>query len=631
MRASKRAGRQVSSHYNGGMAIALEFAKAFGPFTSFPKVVLPNFAVITGENGAGKTQLLKAIFEGNVTIELNGEKVLPKTPLLLSGPLPVHLSLDFSYQQALRFEEEAIKELRDFNKSLEMHEAHTARAKGRFRSEEPAPSDFLRYASSFFNKEPVNLLEEEVEAVAVQYKGGQRGRADNPNLSIVSMGYIRRQYLAKKAQAMVTMGDQSLATVAGLMRNEEKEPPPWRLASEILASFGFTLDGPEISASSAQSDIHLSLRDHLGVKVAVQHLSGGEQCLLALAIAQYASSSGSDFPSLMLLDECLAPLHPSIIHRAVSALRDVFCKRRSVSVIVTTHSPTLVALADLGAVHCARRSGKSLVLEHVSADDAIGLLTTAVPTMRFDPENRRQIFVEAHQDDFIYSRLYQALREKLPRQVSLQFVPSGRVKGAGSCDKVIYLVNSLCDRGVASIRGVVDWDSTKNDKALPQQVAVLAQGKRYAIENVMLDPLLVSLTLATIERSRKYVEGHTEQELRSMSVDDLQKVVDNVCKEIESKATPSISSDKTEVAYVGGLRLRIPLWAIQTKGHTYAKWVVDAFPELRVHRAGPNSDHADQLVAAIAADHCRDWVPFLPEEILDLFVKLCAEDTLLES
>lgn len=44
--------------------ISLSFAKSFGPYTAIPDVTLPNFVVLTGENGTGKTQLLLAIKGG---------------------------------------------------------------------------------------------------------------------------------------------------------------------------------------------------------------------------------------------------------------------------------------------------------------------------------------------------------------------------------------------------------------------------------------------------------------------------------------------------------------------------------------------------------------------------------------
>lgn len=50
--------------------INLSFVKSHLSIVQFPDISLPNFTVITGENGAGKTHLLQAISQGSIKVDV---------------------------------------------------------------------------------------------------------------------------------------------------------------------------------------------------------------------------------------------------------------------------------------------------------------------------------------------------------------------------------------------------------------------------------------------------------------------------------------------------------------------------------------------------------------------------------
>lgn len=608
--------------------IKIDINAPFGPFSELRETTLPQFTVILGENGSGKTQLLSAIWNGSVSMTVNGATIPPRSPVLLSGALSAEVDLSFKYEGAHSAEKTAIQQLQQFkhNKRIEQE------GPNRMRARTTEPSALLTYASDVFNKRPQDLLEEEVEIIALQFHSTQ-GNYDirRPKLAMTSMAYLRQQHLARRAQATIDIGDgdDSLAGVAGLLRDQAHNPPPWVLASAVLQPFGFTLTGPTISAESAQNDLSLSLLDESGNPTDPRYLSGGERCLVALALAQYMGRTSRGFPSAMLLDECLAPLHPSIINKAITVLDEVFSQERNIPIVITTHSPTMVALAKEDTLFLAERKDAELHLKKVSSDEAIGHLTTAIPTMRFDPENRRQVFVEAQQDEFVYTRLYQALRNHLSPEVALEFIPAGRKKGEGSCDTVDYLVKTLTEKGISTARGVIDWDNSRKPESYSENVSLFSPNKRYALETAILDPLIICLTLGSSERGRSHVQNHTTEELRKLTHHELQPIVDSVCLEIkryaqgQGKKVDTWSNDSITVEYLGGLKLQIPRWVLFTKGHDYAGWVIETFRELKTRRAGPNNEPSDKLVASIAADNCRDWAAFLPAEIVELFRSLC--------
>jgi len=77
------------------------------------------------------------------------------------------------------------------------------------------------------------------------------------------------------------------------------------------------------------------------------------------------------FPKLLLLDESLAPLHPSVVCKAPGTVRCVLWEQRGIRIIIVTHSPTLVALAEEDSLFLVKRIDSELRIAKASKDDTI--------------------------------------------------------------------------------------------------------------------------------------------------------------------------------------------------------------------------------------------------------------------
>jgi hypothetical protein len=265
------------------------------------------------------------------------------------------------------------------------------------------------------------------------------------------------------------------------------------------------------------------------------------------------------------------------------------------------------------------KESSTLLVREISVDVGIGLLTTGIPAMRVDPQNRRQVILEAKQDEFLYEHAYQALRSRLNPEVSLEFLSCSRQEGTSS--KVLDLVPRLRNAGVPTVCGIVDWDG--QSRTLPDGVFVLAENERYAVENVFLDPLILAFILARSEEGRNVI-GVTSKALAEFGETQLQGVADKIVDLIALDCASVHTNDKTpaDVNYVGGHCLRLPAWVLKTRGHEYADCVLAAFPFLQMYHAGPNNSAADRLIAAIGRDHLVDAVDFIPLPLLTLFKQL---------
>ncbi|MEO5867512.1 MAG: ParB N-terminal domain-containing protein [Sphingomonas sp.] len=162
--------------------------------------------------------------------------------------------------------------------------------------------------------------------------------------------------------------------------------------ADLEVSYDLTVTGFE----TAEIDLILAdeplddAADDLASTPHPSNLSSGERVLLQFAISSYQHDDGMtniNRPKLLLLDELDAPLHPEMVHRWLRAISEGLVAGQGIHCILTTHSPTTVALAPEDALY-EMREGQS-GLTKVSKQDALNKLTFGVPTLSIDYSGRR--------------------------------------------------------------------------------------------------------------------------------------------------------------------------------------------------------------------------------------------------
>jgi ABC-type branched-subunit amino acid transport system ATPase component len=563
-------------------------------------VTLPDFAILTGANASGKTRLFKAIETGSVRAETEDGPLAPPSILYLSQLVPT-LSLSFKLATAEGIELQLINSLHGM-KSRPSHR----RAQGLHQTPRPTLPP-LEAIAKLLGKPAVDLLDEDVEAFAVALSASAKAATLGYDLATISMGYIRTYYHQLRARAIHAIGDRSVDSVIEPSKLVTNHEPPWVLVSEILERFGFSVQGPDITLQQAQRDLELTLTIADGKAVPPEQLSGGEQALLALALAQYTVANGGAFPQLLLLDESLSSLHPATVARALRAIEDVFVAKNKTRVLLVTHAPTVVALAPPASTYVVMNEAPRLTVRPAATDECIGLLCVGVPALRIDLMNRHQVLVEGGIDEYAYSRLFDAARPQLPPERTLGFLASG-AKGESSRERVVELVRGFRERGNPRVFGIVDDDGVENAK-LPPGVLPLCAGERDALENLLLDPVTLAFVLASTEKGRAESGGYTQRQLDDMPPKDFQGVVDGISARLAEKAKGIPQGERIEVEYVGSYRFTLPKWTLRTDGHKYAEIVLSTFPHLQ-----------DKLMAAVAADHLPNIR--LPQSLVAMFKTL---------
>ena len=578
--------------------------RTHGAYKSIRDVVwddIPPLAVLTGPNGSGKSQLLKAIESGVGNVD--GVRQLRK----LASEKEAHLRL---LQE--RFEQgkaRYIPETEGGKRLRQEYPGMIAEAEGKLSNVRKQLGNrfFAEVSLPQAAGSPTVLEDQEAVAVVADAYQGAASRPLAPSeiaeaLLVVGRRGYRAEELDRQRMGQRRLGVQpppvtsttltespgravdvtspldglGLAMqayrVEDFQRYEARKrgdpdpdaplpAPPWDVVNALLAEAGFDLRLAPPSGTVAEAEpVQFVSR---GQTVNVEDLSSGERTVVGLLASLYAGRSGADLPALLLLDEPDAHLHPSLTAQILAALDDVLVRRLGVRIVLTTHSPSTVALAPDDAV---------FVIEggQVRPSDkwaAVSALTAGIVTVGPDT---KFVFVEDHDDVAFYSAVVDVVERLDPTfpKGRLAFLPANKDvtdgKGSGGRDRVVKWVSDL---DTPAVHGLIDYDQGPAEDA-PDPPRVWRVG-RYALENYLLDPLLLAAFRArSQDKPLDSFAPFVGQEgtLRQASAAELQPVVDEVVRAVQEHLGPDPDETPREVAYVDGPTLQLPEWLLRHRG-----------------------------------------------------------------
>ena len=393
-------------------------------------------------------------------------------------------------------------------------------------------------------------------------------------------------------------------------------PPPWATLNDALRlmdlpyEFKVPVDQPRSTPYEA-----LLVDPVNRVELSLDALSSGEKTLLTIALCLYSNdhlSGALNLPSLLLLDEADASLHPQMASKLLSVLENVFVKGNEIPVILTTHSPTTVALAPPEALFTMRRAGDPR-LRAVTKDEALKTLTVGIPTLSVSMENRRTVFTEDKTDAECYEILTSALDRYLVETPFVAvYVPAGmgsseNAESTGGRDAVLRLVRELRDSGNQAVFGVIDRDMRASSPA-----GIFYSRSRYSLENLVLDPLLVGCFILREGHFRSDDLG-LEPHLRHIDIDEsnAQQLVRSVTDRIGMS-----NANLAEVRYCGGMTLQLSQNLLDMNGHTLERLYTEHFPPLR--------QYGKKLKVSVLRKAAWDCPGMVPQDLVDLINDLAA-------
>jgi hypothetical protein len=286
------------------------------------------------------------------------------------------------------------------------------------------------------------------------------------------------------------------------------------------------------------------------------------------------------FPKLLLLDEVDAPLHPSMVVSLLKTIQTVLVKDEGISVILTTHSPSTVALAPEESLYEMNPAGP--LVEKCSKGKALSILTTGVPTLSVSFDGRRQIFVESRTDANLYDLLYQRYKGNLNSERSLVFVEVGNTDSSGGeknagCEQVKRLVDTLTTGGNQSILGLVDWDGERKPK---DRIHVLSPEIRDGLESLLFDPVLLILTIAREKAHFAKSKGILDPDdsytfIAGWNESRWQRAVD-IVQDMVLEA-PQSAKETILIEYINGMTLKVAKEYLHLDDHALEAKITDLF------------------------------------------------------
>ncbi|GEM_PF-2863340 len=384
--------------------------------------------------------------------------------------------------------------------------------------------------------------------------------------------------------------------------------PPWEILNEVLeiSGFSYRVNFPELNPILDVIDNHMNiaasptfsiklLDPSKNEEIGFANLSGGEKIIMSLAMLLYYSEKRNKNRKLLLLDEPDAHLHPSMTKQFFNVIYETLVKKHGVRVILTTHSPSTLAIApDVPEcqVYELKKNPTQIVHDKSrSHSKSISILTSGLILVT---TKTKLVFVEDEDDVSFYTEIYNTIREEyneIDKTDYFGFIPaSNRSNDETGGKSVVKTWIERFDRFSESIQGLIDKDL--GNSPINSEIHVL---NRYSIENYLLDPIVIFARLnnSSNQYLRQIIPGieipiGKEDKILSLSQDDLQKIADHFFNLVESEMKKDIrrfhfEQDKTlndsqlgnieyqnfkiqEVSFINGMRLQYPNWQLYHRG-----------------------------------------------------------------
>ncbi len=597
------------------------------PYKSLPKdltIEVPNFTVLTGENGSGKSQLFEAMSSNGICNIAIDEQIIPSNQIqyVRFGTLIPRVDNQFSPSiisqkitgttQALQ---QAITRVESQNQNT-----HSNTQDFSLKVLNQLKGEYRAIIQNISTKENV-LIHNVTTQMIAKYVSSQSIETPTDLLTSKFSELFKRYQLAKLENQLNKLQQQDGVEGLEVLSDEEfiekNGEQPWIFVNDILNKLGlpFRAATPEKDHRDALFQFNLiHIEDDLTIQL--NQLSTGEQVLLSLALASYVNSQHTN-TKLLIIDEPDAPLHPSMSKLMLELLEEEIVKKRKINVIISTHSPATIACTPVRSLQ--KIDPKTKLITQCTAGEASALLSVGIPNFKVTTEGRRQVFVEFEYDVEYLSRIFDSLKRIYDYQIHPYFLPPHNREGS-NCDDVKKITKTLRDMGNTQVYGLIDWDKKNKPE---EQLIILGMGHRYAIENYIFEPYYLGLYLLR----KNYITANELGLDEHLTYRDVTKLIDTnsivtlqlITDTIESKLW-GVITDKTIVTLANRETLKLSSQMFTKQGHAYEEKCKNIWPKLKGVRTNNMGD--SYLKLDIIETVIRDFPEYLSIDLVDTFKKI---------
>ncbi len=404
--------------------IFAEEYKSLKSSAQFENCTIPDFTVLTGLNGSGKSHILEALKDGHLTCET----IQPQSITLLSfnDMLGQQANAAGVQKQCEEFLDHQITANETWRRRIRnIYDTHLVHRDAEThhllldKIDENTPVWAIKKSqvtSSLWERIDnfKQALEKEIFD-ASEFK-------DFPHHEHIRQSYVLNGTVTRKAgfhyaKFIDVLGAMTLSAFTQLFKEheksrstyveeqfqsdqlgkksdfekafDEKTPKPWDEINVLIADlseensgepmFDFQLTHPG-SASWSQRDTARIINKTTDAEIDFNELSSGEQVIFSFILMVFSERQGQISPPLLLLDEIDATLHPSMILVMKGIIESVFSSKGT-KVIWATHSPTTIALNDEAAIHVVNGGTQGQKIMKVSKAKALEVLTEGYVTL----------------------------------------------------------------------------------------------------------------------------------------------------------------------------------------------------------------------------------------------------------
>lgn len=547
----------------------LKLIQEYCSIKELDEISLPDFVILTGKNGAGKTQLLKAIEQNDIMVTEN-TKVINNIAYVNFSENSIQ---DNSYTSDVDMVEEAIAiELIDYYKK-----------NGEFSSSVSFQLEFSRRNLPSEVKENIKRITEDM-GISVE------------KIDITTYKYWKTNFKSGVAPYEILKLSEILTRYYEVeLKNDFKK---YRKDSTALSQEEFedlygkdplTLFNKYLKTLNDNFEIEYNKPNDFGLKriasiknkltsdiIPFSNLSTGEKTFLRVLLIAFSNDMGLlKKPELVLLDEIDSGLHPTMMKEFLNYIKKLFVKELNVKLILTTHSPTTVALVNEESLYYM--SQEEPRISKISKKTAISNLTSEIPFLSVNYECVKQVFVESEEDEKIYREIYDTLLTNgyIHNSIPLVFIGSGvnSTPNSGNCKSVKKFATELLKNGNSNVYGIIDYDNKNKYK---DNIFIIGENKKYSIETCILDPVLIGMYLIREGHSQRYsLPFDTFTSLSGAAQQDFQCIADIVIDKLGFD-----NSQVVEIEYVNGYKIKVSKEMMEYNGHNLEQLYKDKFGEL---------------------------------------------------
>jgi AAA15 family ATPase/GTPase len=593
----------------------LQFIQPHNSIKAFEDCELPDFSIITGVNGSGKTHLLEAIQHGHIKIqEFNKNQVkLYNTANFqasieeASTPASAYKARDAISKKYIQLRDREIervrKQLAGWNIELpsensieDLFDTTTGKLdlilkETKLNGNAPA-TQYLSNIQKILNDSCTRLrqqlgtdsiiLDSIIESqllnimklreldfrnsitTLVADNTFQLKLASQFSAWLAAFEYnrINRFYATQEGKEYVYLDDEAFYKMHGY--------EPWITANEILdqANLPYTFNHPTGTIYDINGAYQLRLKDKTsGDEISIGQLSSGEKGLLALISLRYQASIENGLktlPKVLLLDEIDAHLHPSFTKVVLHTLKEVFVDQ-GIKVILATHSPSTVALAEQYEATIFELTRIDKKLRKIDSSTASSILTSGFLSVFPDDQI---VICEAIDDANYYQNIHDRLVQKefIPCYPALRFIPASNKANSGEgggCAQAKQWADKLSELNLSKFRGLIDWDPKKDANNESENIRVI---KRSALENYLLDPLTLLAILIDNGASDLFPMWENTDQTSSNLFKTPPEIIESMITKLE-ELIELPNTEKTTIDYISGLEVSVSEEWIKERGH----------------------------------------------------------------